>query len=93
MKPDESDHKPDKSPAFFGYLLGVLTATVIFAIACGWIVYAIGFSNVVRNFNHTVFPWVKQKVIDLPDPILQELAALSAGIENAGNPTSLLPET
>lgn len=91
MKPGESDLKPDRTPVFFGYLLGVLTATLIFFIACGWIVYTIGFSNVVKNFSHTVFPWVKQKVVDLPDPVRQELIALSAGIENAGNPTNLTP--
>jgi lysophospholipase L1-like esterase len=91
MKPDESDLKPDRSPVLFGYLTGVLTATIIFLIICGWIVYGIGFSNVVKNFNHTVFPWVKQKVVDLPAPILQELITLSAGIENADNPTNLTP--
>jgi hypothetical protein len=91
MRPDESGLKPDRSPVFFGYLLGVLTATIIFLIIAGWIVYGIGFSNVVKNFNHIVFPWVKQKVVDIPDSILKELTALSAGIENANNPTNLTP--
>ena len=91
MRPDEPDLKPDRSPVFFGYLLGVLTATIIFLIIAGWIVYGIGFSNVVNNFNHIVFPWAKQKVVDIPDSILKELTALSAGIENASNPTNLAP--
>jgi lysophospholipase L1-like esterase len=91
MKLGESDLKTDRSPVFFGYLLGVLTVTVIFLIVCSWLVYTIGFSNVVKNFKHTVFPWVEQKVIDLPEAMLQELTTISAGIENAGNPTNLAP--
>jgi len=91
MKTEESDLKPDRTPVFFGYVLGALTATIIFLIISCWIVYGIGFSNVVKNFSHTVFPWVREKVVDLPDGILEELTALSAGIENANNPTNLTP--
>ena len=91
MKQSEVDLKPDRSSVFFGYFLGVFTATIIFLIFCGWIVFANGFSNAFQNVKRIVFPWVEQKVIDLPEPVLQELIRLSAGIENAGNPTNITP--
>jgi lysophospholipase L1-like esterase len=91
MKQDHIDQRKSKSLVFFGYLLGVFTAFVVFSILSFWIAYRIGFSDVIKNFNHTVFPWVKEKRVDLPEDILQELTALSAGIANAGNPTNLPP--
>ena len=94
MKQDHIDQSKIKSFVFFGYLLGVVTAFIVFGIFSVWVAYRIGFSDVIKNFNVTVFPWVKGKgvkKIDLPEHILKELTAISAAIENAGNPTNLPP--
>jgi hypothetical protein len=75
-------------PVIYPYLMGCVTVTIVFLLACLFVGYKIGLKN-ISNLFYEVFPAAKyKKVLALPKDVLEELTDLNAVIENAGNPTN-----
>jgi hypothetical protein len=82
------DRGSQKTPVIYPYLMGCLTATIVFLLVCLFVGYKVGLKNIANLFSQ-VFPAVKyKKVLSLPKDVLEELTELNAVIENAGNPTN-----
>src|SRR5215471_14706185 len=71
------------------FLAGNLTTLIIFLFMFLFVGYRIGFSTLFEKlWKRVVIP--ANKILYLPDNILQELIALNAVVDNAGNPTQQL---
>jgi lysophospholipase L1-like esterase len=81
------DKEPKNVPFIFAYAIGLMTAVVIFSLFCIWVIIRIGGTPTSKNFSLLVFPWKQEKVIDIPQDVLEELTQISAVVSNANNPT------
>ena len=69
------------------YLMGVITATIVFLLLFLYVGYKLGFSSVSNYLYELVIPREPyERVLYLPDGVLNELQAHRAVIGNAGNP-------
>src|SRR5438128_2182211 len=69
----------------FAYLMGLITAAILIALAIGYAGLRVGFTSLAAPWKQLYSSW--EDVLDMPDPILQELTSLSAVVDNVGNPT------
>jgi lysophospholipase L1-like esterase len=73
----------------FPYLTGFITASVIFSVLFAIVGHRIGFSLVFDRLR-TLLPSGRagyEKVLHLPEAVLDELTGIRAVVENADNPT------
>src|SRR5262249_44585100 len=78
----------EPSSVKIAYLAGNVAALAMVAIVVAFSGYRIGFPVLRDTFRKVLKP--SDDVLYLPDPILKELIALHAVVDNAGNPTEQL---
>jgi hypothetical protein len=70
---------------YFAYIMGLMTAVMLIAVVIGYAGLKIGLAPLAAPWKELYSSW--EDVLDMPDPILQELTSLDAVVDNVGNPT------